>query len=433
MGFFSGKGFVQIQSKKELTNTKQIKEFLNPETVALTMGPDPFEILVAVGDKVKIGTKIAHREAPFYVPIFASVSGTVTAIELRDHPSLKKTNHVVIENDFKEEEEPLFAGTDVSSLNTLSPEEIKERLKQLGVVGLGGAGFPAYVKFSKTDGIEQIIVNGVECEPYITSDEMGMKESSHLLVNGLLALTRAAGAKKGVIAIKEGKPELLAKLKEHASGEIEVRTVPDVYPSGWEKFLVKNLTGKDYDRLPGEVGCIVMNSSTVIEFARSLTTGLPVHTRLVTISGEGVKDPSTVRIKIGTKLAEVIEKIGGYTDAVTKDSKNSRLIAGGPLMGLPLTNDGVSIGTANNGFTSLPPTKRDELPCSRCGACVVNCPKGLQPIQILKAHKNKDTELLEKLGARECISCGICSFVCPSFIEVADAATRAKQSLLAKK
>ncbi|MCL1924117.1 MAG: hypothetical protein FWF50_00870, partial [Defluviitaleaceae bacterium] len=167
MGFFSGKSFVPIEGRKDLSNTKPIKEFLNPNTVAIplrTMDSEAFEALVSVGDKVKIGTKIGQRIDHFSVPLFSSISGTVIAIEKRDHASLKKADHIVIENDFKEEVEPLFEG---GNLDSLSPEDVKARIKDLGVIGLGGAGFPTYIKFGNTADVKTLLINGVECEPYI--------------------------------------------------------------------------------------------------------------------------------------------------------------------------------------------------------------------------------------------------------------------------
>lgn len=433
MGFFSGKSQIKVDGKKQLSNSKAVIEYLEPKSVAIplkNMGSESFEIHVEIGDKVKIGTKIATRNDHFTVPVFSSVSGVVTAIEKKAHVSLKPTLHIVIENDFKEEKEQLFEG--IADASLLEPSQITNYIKDLGVVGLGGSGFPTYIKYSKPEGIHTVLVNGIECEPYITADELSMKNNPTSLFEGVLIAMKAANAKNGIIAIKEGKPKLYELLSQTAKDydNIEVKQVRDVYPMGWERLLVREVFGRDYDKLPSEIGVIVNNATTLIELANSLKSGLPLYERIVTLSGEGYKNPVNVKVKIGTQLSEIVEVCGGYVDQVPT---NSRLIAGGAFMGGCIISDAVSVTSYSNAFTSLVNTEHVADPCLRCGKCIEFCPTGLQPVQIAKAHQAKDYDLLELLAAVKCIECGSCTYICPSSIQVTESTRQAKRFVLAKK
>lgn len=433
MGFFSGKNHIKVDGKKQLSNEKTVVEYLSPQTIAIplkNMGSEAFEIHVAVGDEVKIGTKLATRNDHFCVPVFSSVSGKVVAIEKRAHVSLKLTMHIVIENDFKEVKELLFDPID--DLASLSSDEISRYIKNLGVVGLGGSGFPTYIKYSNPQGIETVLVNGIECEPYITADEYSMKKHTKHLFDGVTLAMKASGASSGVIAIKHGKKQLFDILNDFASNyqNIKVLQVRDIYPMGWERLLVKEVFAKEYVQLPSEIGVVVNNATTLIELARSIKTGLPLVERIVTLSGEGFKNPVNVKVKVGTLLDEVITSIDGYMEQIPT---NCRLIAGGPFMGGGIITDNVSITSYSNAFTALVNTEFNEMPCLRCGACVDHCPSGLQPVQIAKSHKAKDLELLDKLGAKKCIECGTCTYVCPSNIQVTESTRQAKRFVLSQK
>ena len=435
MGFFSGSNCMVVPGFKELTKDKPIGEFTTPKMVAIalkSMGSEAFEIHVQVGDYVKIGTKLATRNDHFHLPLYSSVSGTVTAIEKRDHTSLKKTTHIVVENDFADTKERLF--NPVENIFALEQAEIVEYIKNIGAVGLGGAGFPTYVKFLKVDGIHTVLLNGIECEPYITVDDFYIKKDHELLVEGLILSMKASGAKKGVIGIKEGKPELYEILvnetKKHSSYDLEIKQMRNVYPMGWERFFIKEAFGKEYDRLPGEIGIITMNTSTVIEFVRSMKTGYSMYERMSTLSGDGFKNPQNIRVRVGTILADAIEAIGGYTEGVPK---NCRLIAGGPFMGASCINDSVSINASGNAFLCLMNTEVEPSPCLRCGKCIENCPAGLQPVQIVQANASKNTKLLRKLHADRCIVCGTCTYTCPSALDVTDATSKAKTFIMSQK
>lgn len=430
MGFFSGKSRIKVRGYKELTNAKPPMEFVKPKVIAVPlkhMGVEAFDVHVKIGDMVKIGTKIATRSDHFTVPLFSSVSGKVIGIEKRDHSTIKKTQHIIIENDFNDEKELLAEPID--DINHLTREFVNDAIKNFGIVGLGGAGFPTYVKYVFADNTNTVLLNGVECEPYITTDDLYMKQHPELLVQGLLLLMKAADADNGIIAIKEDKKELFQFLTDYRLGHykgynIKIVQVTDRYPVGWERVLIRNVCGLEYDRLPSEAGVVVNNTTTAISLANCIKTGMPMYERYVTFSGNGFKKPQNAKVRIGTVLADAIEAIGGYTDDV---ARKSRLVCGGPMMGASIVSDAVSINTANNAFLCFTNERETQVACLCCGRCIEHCPSNLQPVQISRFSQEKDFDTLKKLAVNKCIGCGTCSYICPSNIDVTEAVTRAKQ------
>ncbi len=256
-----------------------------------------------------------------------------------------------------------------------------------------------------------------------------MMDNLELLKTGVLAMFKLSKAERGCVAVKEDKVDLIAELKKTFEGTpIEIRTVPDIYPAGWERTLVWLLEQKRYDRLPAEVGCIINNASTAIALADALLNGMPVTHKLVTVSGDGVADPHNVYVPVGTTAHDIVQACGGYT------SEDCMIIAGGPMMGSAIPNDTFVIGPANNGLTVLKHEPLDVVKCLRCGKCTEMCPSGLEPVRINNAEKVKDIETLKKLDTLSCIECGLCSYICPSKIDVTEGIRRAKRYLaLAKK
>jgi len=425
MGFFSGKNHVVVDGKKDLTSKQATASFVNPKSVAIplkAMNSEKFDVLVEIGDQVKIGTLLATGLDKYKLPIYSSVSGTVTAIDAKYHISKRNAKHIVIENDFKDETVEAV-GADFSRL---SGAEVKELLKSFGVLGMSGSGFPTFEKFQSGASIEAIVINGMESEPYLTADEANMVESpEHLLASAHL-LMKASDAQKAVVALPKDRTEVYNQLSKHLSKfeNVEIKLLDNVYPAGWDKVLIQQIFGRTFELDASEVGIVCVNASTAIEFARSVETGLPLFERIVTLSGEGFLKPQNVRVRIGTALADVIEHIGGYAAEV--NPKSARLVLGGPMKGQSMADDGLSIVAESNGFLSLLDVAVEEDPCSRCGDCVDHCPADLQPIQILHALQNKDKPLLKKLGATSCVECGICTFVCPSAINVMKSTSKAK-------
>ena len=357
-----------------------------------------------------------------YVPIYSPVSGTVKGIEKRMHASKRLQNHIVIENDHKDERVKAYEVTDPDHM---SQEDIIKAIKELGIVGLGGSGFPTYVKYENVQNIETILINGVECEPFLTSDHVAMKRDIKALFDGTHYLIQAAGAKKAIIAIKEHKPDLMELLVEEAKNydNIEPREVPDRYPMGWERVLIRTVFKKEYDRLPAEIGVIVNNSSTAIAVSKGIRQGEAITRRVVTFSGNGLKEPQNVDVAIGTPVNYIVEKIGGYID----EDCDGFLVGGGPMMGKSVMNDTFVIYSHNNAITVMKKENIQPLPCLKCGECTLHCPMHLQPVRIMQAEKAANVELIEKLDTSRCVECGMCTYICPSKIEVTDMVAKAKR------
>ncbi len=426
MSFLIGPMQKHLNGHKELTAHSEVLRVAPQDKVyiPLAMGNSKIEVLVKENDLVKVGTLVAARNDHFYVPIFASVSGKVLGVEKRMGQNLRPTEHLVIESDGKYEK--------AENLSTLSSdasgEEIIAFMKEKGLVGCGGAGFPTYVKY-QTDKCETLIINAVECEPYITADAQTIETHLEDLRRGVLAMFKASGAKTCLVGIKETKKELIPELIEVFKNDTDVKVVPvkDVYPMGWERTLVYALIHKRYDKLPIEVGCIVSNATTAIMLGIAMETGMPIVEKCVTVSGDAIKEPHNVLCPVGTPFSALIEACGGYT----KDNIN--LVAGGPMMGSAVTKDEVVVGLACNAVTVLESKPVQEVSCLRCGKCVDHCPGGLQPVSINNAFKANDTERLEKLRPEDCIECGMCTYICPSKIEVTEGIRRAKRAMALKR
>ena len=427
MGLLTGIGKSKIIGKKELTKYKDIMTIEEPNIlyIPLIIGMSTdFQVHVNEGDYVKIGTKIATRK-DIYVPLYSPISGHVRGIVKRMHTSGRIQNHLIIENDYKKIEIKPF---NYNNVNELSKESLVSAMKEIGVLGLGGSGFPTFIKYENAKNIDTILINAVECEPYLTSDYKIMQNNINELLDGTELLVKAANAKKAIIALKKGNEELIKLLQEKSKEfkNIEVKSVTDAYPLGWERVLIRELFKVEYKRFPSEVGIIVNNATTAIYFSEALRSGKAITHRIVTISGEGVLDPQNVYVPIGTPVNYIIEKIGGYNNAY----EEIVVIAGGPMMGKSIPNDEFVISSYSNSVTVLPKEETEELPCLRCGLCIEYCPAKIQPVQIMNSERGKDIDQMKKIGTEKCISCGLCTFICPSKIEVTDWVLKAKTRLL---
>ncbi len=429
MSFLTGPMRKHVNGHKELTDHSELKRVDAGELVyipLINMGSTAVEVLVKEGDAVKVGTKVASRNDHFKVPLFSSVSGTVKGIEKVMHTSLRPVDHLVLINDGKYEEEAPLTPLDYK---TASKEELVEFMMNMGLVGCGGAGFPTYIKYRGVQGIKTLIINAVECEPYLTADYAIMHEALEDLVAGVDALLKMCDAEKAKVCIKETKKDFIPVMKEAFKelDKAEIVAVPDVYPMGWERTLVYEVTKQRYDRLPAEIGCIVNNATTAIAFAQCLRTGMPIVEKIVTVSGDGVVEPCNVRVPVGTKASDIIAACGGYA------AEDILLIAGGPMMGKTITNDKFVIGPYNGALTVLKHVPVKSIACLRCGKCSDHCPAGLQPVRINAAEKAKDTDMMKKLGVMDCVECGMCTYICPSKIDVTEGVRRAKRIMALKK
>ena len=429
MSFLLGPMRKHIPGRKALTDSNAIVRLNTPEKVYIPLvafGKDDVEVYVKEGDEVKIGTKLAARNDHFYIPIFSTVSGKI--VEFVNTPYTwgpKKVKHVVIENDHQDQREvhPTL------DLQSAEKDEIVEHIKQLGIVGCGGAGFPTFAKYNNVKQADYLVINAVECEPFLTTDYRSTNEFIDDLVYGTLALQKAGNIAKVKVAIKDDKKETIRRLKEAFKPypDVDVVGVPNVYPMGWERTLVRELINKEYDRLPIEIGCVVNNSTTAIAVSQAMKYGYPITEKLVTVSGNGIKQPSNVNVRIGTKMSDVLDVCGGST------TEEITLQAGGPMMGRTLLSAETVVNPTTNALTIQEYEVADPIACLRCGACNDHCPAGILPVMIMEAEQAKDVDRLIKLDTNACIECGLCTYVCPSKIEVTEAVRRGKRVLALRK
>ena len=429
MGIFRTRGRKHLDGHKDLTHHDGFIDLGHSvsKVYISTISPNlkNIEILVKAGDQVKVGTRIGTR-TDFYVPIYSPVSGVVTGTEMRfDANAGRPANHIVIDNDFKYvREENVLKKVTLEN----SQEEIYAAIKEAGLVGLGGAGFPTYVKYTNPKGINSLLVNAVECEPYLTTDYHMIKNDTEYLLKGAQLLVKALGASEAVIAFKVHKEDMKEKILEllpQYEG-IRIVEVPDMYPMGWERTLVKQVFNKEYKALPGEVGVVVNNAQTVIALGHALLDGETLSKRLVTVSGNGVANPNNVMCPIGTPAKEIIAACGGYA------SEEINLIPGGPMCGKAVVKEDFALAMHNDALTVLQHVKVESQACLRCGECTMHCPAGLQPVEIQIAVKKGDVDRMLALEAKSCVECGMCSYVCPSHIEVTESMRKAKLQIRVK-
>lgn len=430
MSLFTGamrqhiKGYKEVTDHVELLEIKANKEVYIPLLSGTSL---QVEVLVKEGDTVAIGTKIAVGNERNVVPIYASVSGKIKGVKKIMHASMKQVNHLIIENDGEYKKVKSFEPLDYTKADR---DTLIDFMMNAGIIGLGGAGFPTYVKYKYVRDVNKLIINAVECEPYITADYKMLKAHQEAFLTGVLAMKKMAMAKEVDIAIKTSHPDLIQFTEALVQGMEGLRVVgvPDVYPMGWERTLVREIVHKEYKKLPMEVGVIVNNVTTAIAFGEALLHGTAITHKVVTVSGNAILHPTNVYVPVGVPANEVIAACGGYTCDTIK------LIAGGPMMGRTIVNDSFVIDRNMNALTILAHQVYDSISCLRCGKCSDHCPAGLQPVLIAQMAKIKDTQSMKKLCSMDCIECGLCSYVCPSRLDVTENVRRAKRQLaLAKK
>lgn len=366
--------------------------------------------VVKVGDSVCVGTLIAEQNGFISSPIYSSVSGTVKKLADVLLSSGNAVPAITIESDGAMTPDPLITPPTVNS-----KEELIDAVKKSGIVGLGGAGFPTYVKLATDKKIDTLVINGAECEPYITSDSVTMAEKAEDIAFAIEAFDKYFNFEKVIIGIEKNKPEAIAKMNEIASknSKIKVEALPSVYPQGGEKVLVYHTTGRTVKlgQLPADVGCIVCNSSTMASIGGYLKTGMPLVERTVTVDGGAVKEPKNIIAPIGTSLRDVFDFCGGF------NFDPEKVIYGGPMMGITVPNLDVPVLKNTNAVLALD-KKETKTPkttaCIRCGACINNCPFGINVPAIVKGYKTGDMETVEKAGVETCMECGCCSFGCPA-------------------
>lgn len=385
-----------------------------PKTVTLPMSMHigaPARPVVKVGDLVKIGTLIAEATSPVSAPIYSSVSGKVIKVGdfLLSNGSVGQA--VTIESDGE-----MSVDESVKAPVINSREDLIDAVRASGIVGLGGAGFPTHTKLNVDPlRIEELVINGAECEPYITSDALTMTERADDMGLAFEAFKKYLGIKRIIIGIEANKPKAIASMRELAKRVegFEVKVLPSIYPQGGEKVLVYNTTKKvvPTGKLPIDVGCVVMNCTTVAAVGEYLKTGMPLVSKCITVDGGCVKEAKNVIAPIGTALSELFEVCGGLKE------DPAEILYGGPMMGIGVPDASAPVLKNTNAVLALT-EKESRLPkttaCIRCGSCTNACPFGLAPASIAIAYNKKDTERLTELSVNTCMECGCCSFVCPA-------------------
>ena len=431
----TGRGGVNVPHNK---NTKELScvRIPQPKTVVIPMQQcigAPCTPLVKVGDTVKVGQKIGDSDKFVSAPIHASVSGVVKAISDIRLSNGNLSTAITIESDGL-----MTLDENIKAPIVETKEELCKAVRESGVVGLGGAGFPTHVKLNVPEDkkIDTLIINAAECEPYITVDYREALDNSWDVLSGVYTLAEILKIENVVIAVEDNKPEAIKILKAvQKQSDTDQRlttimTLKSKYPQGAEKMIVYSATGRKVPLggLPSDVGCIVMNIATVAFISRYLKTGKPLISRSLTIDGSAIKEPKNVRVPIGTKISEVIDFCGGFLEEPKK------ILMGGPMMGVAICEVDAPILKQNNAILAFKKDDvKEELPCVKCGKCVEACPMNLVPSFLKKATDLKDTDKLKKLGITACMECGCCSYSCPSGIPLVQHMRLAKQYLREEK
>ena len=418
MGKLTFRGGIHPYEGKELSKDHPIEKYLPKGDLVYPLSQHigaPSVPCVKKGDTVLAGQKIADAGGFVSVPLHASVSGTVKGIEKHLNATGSMVDCIVIEND-QQYQEVEYQET---RLEDLTKEEILNRIKEGGVVGMGGAGFPTHVKLAPKDPskIEYILVNGAECEPYITSDYRRMIEEPEKVVKGLQVILTLFDSAKGYICIEDNKPDCIAKMKELVKDidRIEVKEVMTKYPQGGERTLIYAATGREINSsmLPADVGCVVDNVETVISVYKAVILGRPVNSRVVTMSGDGIKEPKNLLVLSGTDMSELVDAAGGLK------AKIAKAISGGPMMGFALYDLHVPCTKTTSAFLFLEhdavsEAQEIQTACINCGRCVSVCTGHVLPARLAKLAERGDMAGFEAMDGMECCECGCCSYICPA-------------------
>ncbi len=410
-------GGIHPYDGKDLSKDKPIQNILPKADVVYPLSQHigaPAIALVKKGDRVLTGQKIGEAGGFVSAPIYASVSGTVKAVEQRRVVSGDMVMSIVVENDGLYEELEMIGCPEPVKL---SKEEIIHIVKEAGIVGMGGAGFPTHVKLSPKEPqkIDHVIINCAECEPYLTSDYRRMMEEPEKVVGGLKIILQLFDNAKGVLAVENNKPDCIRKLKEVVGNDprIKVVSLKTKYPQGAERTLIYAVTGRKISsaNLPADAGCIVNNVDTAVAVYRAVTEGRPLFERIVTVTGDAVNNPQNFRVRIGMNYQELIEAAGGFK------KQPEKIVCGGPMMGVAMFDLNVPITKTSTALLCL---TKDEVaanepgPCINCGRCVEVCPGRVVPSKLADYAQRFDEEAFLKCNGMECCECGCCSFVCPA-------------------
>lgn len=387
--------------------------------IPLVNGSDKdITILVKKGDYVYKGTHLGKRKGNIKLPIISTVSGKVVDFVLKPYLDGTEVKCVKIENDFKEK------CVDSKIYEKIGKKEFLELLQDNGIIGLGGAGFPTYVKYDTDKKIKTLLVNAVECEPYVNTDYEMLKTHPEEILEAIDMILEINNIDEAVIAVKKTNIELIKILNDFIGTylKIKIKEVPNIYPMGWERSLIEEIFNETYDKLPIEIGVVVNNVSTIFAIYRVIKYNEPFAERIVTFAGDAIKKPQNVLVKIGTEVKEVIKFLGGY-----QENCDINLVAGGPMMGESIAKDDLVISPNLNAVLVMENKEDKTVECLRCGKCIEVCPANICPV-LIKDNINNEAKL-KKLDVDKCISCGLCSYICPSKILVREYVRKAKEKL----
>ena len=421
-----------IKDTKNLTSALPTVRFTDPQYLYIATANArcaKADLYIKEGEHVNSCQVIGMRHGPFFEqPIHATCSGTFVGLEKHYHRSGKLTDFIKIENDFLDTLDPSVKERTPEEIAKLTKEEMTQIIKDTANVGLGGSSFPTYIKFQTDKPINLILVNGIECEPYITADHRLMLEFPYRIMKGILYTMQAFNCHHAKICIKSKYKDIKAVydqvIKEFEGSGIELCCVKNYYPQGWEVAMIKEATGIQLNpgELPANRGIINFNVSTMVGIYKAIRYNMPVIKRHITVTGDGVKFPKNFRVRVGTAFKDLVSQFGGYV----KPEQDKIFILGGPMMGASIPNDDFIITKTVTSIIVLNKTDFKEEPCVRCGSCVLSCPVHLEPVQIMNAVKTLDKERIKKLNPLKCIECGLCTYSCTSKIQVTDYIRKAK-------
>lgn len=428
---FSFFGGIHPKENKHYAEGSPIQAFPEPEILVIPLSQHigaPCKPLVKKGDPVCVGQKIGDGEG-LCVPVHSPVSGKVKAIENRPHTSGVLVQSVVIENDYAGTISPDVRHRTAGEVAAMSSQELVEIIRQAGIVGMGGAAFPTHVKLLSGMGkVDTVIVNVSECEPYIVADDRLCQEYPEDVLSGLHIVMKILDLKTATIAIEDNKPNAIASLKKAiGNSDIRLLILPAKYPQGAEKQLIKAVTGREVasGALPASVGCAVFNSATCKAIHDAVYEGLPLISRVVTVSGDITMEPKNLLVPLGTCFNDLLEAVG------TRENPY-KVLSGGPMMGVAQYDLAVPVIKGTNALTILGRRNRyavDESQCIRCGKCIDACPMKLMPVLMYKALLSGDPEEMRKMDLMDCIECGCCAYACPGSVPLVLAFRAGKHQL----
>lgn len=432
-------GGVHPPQKKDFNRDSRIEDYEPKGELVFPMAQNlgaPCKPAVKKGDSVLVGQKLGDSEAFVSAPILSSVSGTVKDVTLRMTSAGILEDCVVVESDGKYERDPSWKP--LEDYENADPQEYLKRIREAGIVGFGGATFPTAVKLSPPPEkeIKWLILNGVECEPYLNCDNRLMLEYPAKIANGLRLMMRLFPGVKGVVAIENNKPDAIETMKnaidELGRDDMSVEPLTVKYPQGSEKMLIEALTGQEYPltSLPADVGCIILNVRTVEQIWDAIVEGKPSVTRVVSVTGEAISNPKNLRVPLGVSVRELIDECGGFTEQPVK------ILSGGPMMGVSLHTIDVPVVKGTSGILALTADSafiEQESACIRCGRCVEACPMGMRPYLLDSLVLRRQYDDFEDEGGMNCIECGCCTYACPAYRQLTQSCRDGKTTIAARR